>query len=162
MAPSEFYLRLQKGMSPQFAQPLHTKTNWLCFKGIVGGFAPPTPQVVITVTKQSDSDSISITVGKPTAAGPELQESQKTLQTADREALIDELYGLLKDLPVPDPPGSEDIYGLDTGITWGSDALEWENTGPEGCDTQTSVVQAGAGEKQKFKRAVEIVYEIAG
>jgi hypothetical protein len=59
-----------------------------------------------------------------------------------------------------DPKGSEDIYGMDTSIAWGSDDLEWYNGGPQGCGGGNSTVKATAKDKAKFKRAVEIVNEL--
>ncbi|KAJ6496386.1 hypothetical protein C8R45DRAFT_985802 [Mycena sanguinolenta] len=76
---------------------------------------------------------------------------------AEVSALVEELHAILKTLPLEDPRGSEDIYGLDTSIMWGSEDLEWCNGGPAGCSGGKSMVQASQEEKDKFKRAVEIV-----
>lgn len=67
----------------------------------------------------------------------------------------------MQDLPTEQPPGSEDIYGLDTGLAFGSDELEWSNGGPQGCGGGTSFVQVTAEQKERFKRAVEIVNHLA-
>ena len=75
-------------------------------------------------------------------------------------SLVDELHAILKVIPTEYPPGSEDIYGLDTSIAWGSDDLQWMNGGPQGCGGGTSTVQPTQEEKDKFKRAVEIVKEL--
>lgn len=75
-------------------------------------------------------------------------------------ALIDELQSILKKIPTESPPGSEDIYGLDTSIAWGSDDLQWCNGGPSGCGGGSSQTQASAEDKNKFKRAVAIVNEL--
>lgn len=72
-----------------------------------------------------------------------------------------ELYDILKELPTEDPPASEDIYGLDTSIAWGSDDLMWCNGGPEGCGGGKSKFQPSEDQKAKFKRAVEIIHKIA-
>lgn len=79
---------------------------------------------------------------------------------ADSQKLVDELHDILKTLPTEQPPGSEDIYGLDTSIAWGSDDLMWMNGGPQGCGGGTSSVQASNEEKAKFRRAVDIVNEL--
>ena len=73
---------------------------------------------------------------------------------------MDELYGILKELPVELPPGSEDIYGLNTSIMWADDTLQWQNGGPQGCGGGSSEVQATEEQKEKFKRAVAIVDEL--
>jgi len=75
----------------------------------------------------------------------------------DTESLVNELHGILKKLPTESPPGSEDIYGLDTSIAWGSDDLQWMNGAPGGCGGGTSSVRPTDEEKAKFRRAVEIV-----
>ena len=86
----------------------------------------------------------------------------KSLSTteSDTPKLVDELHGILKSIPTEQPPGSEDIYGLDTSIAWGSDDLMWCNGGPQGCGGGQSYVQATDEDKVKFKRAVEIVNEL--
>lgn len=66
----------------------------------------------------------------------------------------------MKELPTEQPPGSEDIYGLNTGIVWGSSNLEWANGGPQGCGGGKSTVQVTEEQKAKFKRAVEIVKQL--
>lgn len=57
-------------------------------------------------------------------------------------------------------PGCEDLYGMDTSIFWGSEDLQWRNSGPEGCGTQKNSKEATEEEKKKFARAVEIVHEL--
>ena len=72
-------------------------------------------------------------------------------------ALVDELHSILKSIPTESPPGSEDIYGMNTSIAWGSEDLMWMNGGPSGCVAGTSEVQATHEDKVKFMRAVEII-----
>ena len=50
---------------------------------------------------------------------------------------------------------------MDTSIMWGSDDLEWRNGGPSGCSHGMSQVQPTEEQKAQFKRAVEIINEIA-
>lgn len=78
------------------------------------------------------------------------------------EALVEELHSILKAIPTESPPGSEDIYGLDTSIAFGSADLEWQNGGPRGCGGGESFVKATDEDKAKFKRAVEIVTQLVG
>lgn len=73
---------------------------------------------------------------------------------------MDELHSILKGIPTEQPPGSEDIYGLDTSIAWQSDDMEWYNGGPQGCGGGESFVKATDEDKKQFKRAVEIVNEL--
>ncbi|KAG6886282.1 hypothetical protein C0993_006692 [Termitomyces sp. T159_Od127] len=142
MSPSEYSFRLQKG--------------------IVGGFAPPTPDYIYTVTKASTNTNLLVASAFRQAGTPQLQDAApKSLPATDNDALIDELHSILKELPMESPPGSEDIYGLNTSIAWGSEDLEWCNGGPQGCGGGTSEVQATDEQKAQFKRAVDIVNELA-
>ncbi|EAU80451.1 hypothetical protein CC1G_12116 [Coprinopsis cinerea okayama7 len=144
-APAEFFVRLQKG--------------------IVGGFAPPTPDAVFTLTKPASAASLMVTTAVRPDGTPELKESaapkELSITEPSTSSLVDELYTILKDLPTEQPPGSEDIYGLNTGIVFACDEFQWANGGPQGCTGGTSEVQPTEEQKQKFKRAVEIVHKIA-
>jgi len=77
-------------------------------------------------------------------------------------SLLEELYCIFTSIPTESPPGSEDIYGMDTSISWGSDGLQWANGAPDGCVHGISKVKPTEEEKAKFKRAVEIVKELTG
>jgi len=131
--------------------------------GIKGGFAPPLPSAIYTFIRPSDKTDLHIESAIREDGTPHLQNAApKSINSEDKHttSLIDELYGILKTLPTESPPGSEEIYGLDTGIAWSSNDLEWFNGGPEGCGDGTSVVQPTQEEKDKFKRAVDIVHEL--
>ena len=95
------------------------------------------------------------------AGTPSLKEvPPKELSVDDHAHLLEELEGILRELPTESPPGSQDIYGMDTSIMYGSEGLEWQNGGPAGCGGGQSEVQATPEQKAKFKRAVEIVTEL--
>ncbi|GLB38851.1 hypothetical protein LshimejAT787_0600130 [Lyophyllum shimeji] len=144
MPPQEYSLRLQKG--------------------IVGGFAPAIPDAIHTVTKPISASHLTITSAVRPSGQPSLRESfaPKNIPAAhsDTDALVAELHGILKELPMEKPPGSEDIYGMNTSIAWGSDDLEWCNGGPQGCGGGKSEVQPTEEQKAKFRRAVDIVEEL--
>jgi len=148
MAPSEFFVKLQKG--------------------ITGGFAPPTPKEIHVLTLSNDRPNLLAVDSQVRADGtPSLQSvnvQPKTVSLSEDEnnkSLVDELHGILKTLPTERPTGSQDIYGLDTSIMWGSQDLEWCNGGPSGCAHGVSEVQPTEEEKAKFKRAVDIIKELA-
>lgn len=106
---------------------------------------------------------LNITSATRPHGSPGLQDAvPKSLSTTDTDAtkLVDELHGILKSIPTEFPPGSEDIYGLDTSIAWGSNDLEWYNGGPQGCGGGQSEKQATDEDKTKFRRAVEIVNQL--
>jgi len=142
MAPSEFALRLQHG--------------------ITGGFAPPTPSAIYSLVKPATQTLITIDSAVRQDGTPNLvsDASPKSLSSSDADKLVDELHGILKTIPTESPPGSQDIYGMDTSIFWGSEDLQWCNGGPQGCNGSDSSVQATAEDKAKFKRAVEIVNQL--
>lgn len=136
----------------------------LIIVGITGGFAPPTPSAIFTITGTPTTD-LHITSAIRPDGTPSLQDAApKSLSASDPETVkqLDELYNILKTLPVESPPGSEDIYGLDTSIAFGSDDIMWLNGGPQGCGGGHSTVQATAEDKIKFKRAVDIVEKLVG
>lgn len=139
MAPAEFSLRLQQG--------------------ITGGFAPPTPSAIYTVTGTPSQPSFSVTAAVRPDGTPSLQDALPKSLAVDEEttALIGELHNILKGLPTESPPGSQDIYGMDTSIAFGSDDLMWMNGGPQGCGGGISETQATAEDKANFRRAVDIV-----
>ncbi|KAJ7282608.1 hypothetical protein C8J57DRAFT_1295829 [Mycena rebaudengoi] len=142
MAPSEYYLRLQHG--------------------ITGGFAPPNPSAVYSLTKPASQPALLVVSALRPEGTPSLQDAGQKELTPDAAdaALIDELHAILQAIPTEDPPGSEDIYGMDTSIAWGSDDLQWANGGPQGCSGGTSMVHASDADKAKFRRAVEIVTQL--
>ncbi|KAG8787008.1 hypothetical protein FRC12_015992 [Ceratobasidium sp. 428] len=142
MPPQQFFVRLQHG--------------------ITGGFAPPTPSAIHQLSRSSDEPAnIFIqSMVRPDGEASLSDLGPKQLPVDDHAHLVEELHSILKQLPTESPPGSEDIYGLDTSIAWGSDDLEWINGGPQGCGGGTSDVQATSEQKEKFKRAVEIVTEL--
>jgi hypothetical protein len=133
-------------------------------QGIAGGFAPPTPSAVHTVTAAQTLPHLIINSAVRPNGTPSLKDAGAKSLTNDAETcnLVDELYGILKTIPMEFPPGSEDIYGMDTSIAWGSDDLQWMNGGPQGCGGGKSQKQANDEEKAKFKRAVEIVNHLVG
>ncbi|EMD37220.1 hypothetical protein CERSUDRAFT_115115 [Gelatoporia subvermispora B] len=142
MPPQEFSLRLQRG--------------------IAGGFAPPTPEAIYTITAAASQPVLQVTAAERPHGTPELQDALPKTLSADSHssALIDELHAILKTLPTEYPPGSEDIYGLDTSIAFGSADLMWTNGGPSGCGGGSSQTQATDDDKKNFKRAVDIVKEL--
>ena len=78
----------------------------------------------------------------------------------DTETLVSKLHNILKTLPVESPPGSEDIYGRDISIFWGSDDLQWTNGGPGRGGTGKSETVASDKDKEQFDKAVAIVCEL--
>lgn len=163
MPVGEYSLRLQNGtlLTPSFHVYLYKQLFFTI--GITGGFAPPTPNAIHTITQPLNQTELLIRSAIRTDYSPGLQDAvPKSISSEDKHttSLVDELYGILKVIPTESPPGSEDIYGLDTSIAWFSQDLEWINGGPQGCSGGISAVQPTQEDKAKFKRAVEIVHEL--
>ncbi|KAL0565743.1 hypothetical protein V5O48_016279 [Marasmius crinis-equi] len=136
MLPSEYSVRLQKG---------------------IVGFGPPIPDHIYTVKRLKDELEITSEVRLDGAPKPK-EVMRKYIKHDDHAEYLDEIYGILKSpLPTEKPPGSQDIYGMNTSIEWRSDDLQWQNGGPDGCEQGTSEEQPSDKEKEKFKRAVKIV-----
>ncbi|KAH9932007.1 uncharacterized protein BXZ73DRAFT_89963 [Epithele typhae] len=132
-------------------------------QGIAGGFAPPTPSAIVTITGIPAQNLLNITSAVRADGSPSLQDAAPksiSAQDAGTAALVTELRDILQSLPMEFPPGSQDIYGLDTSIAFGSDDFMWCNGGPQGCGGGVSDVQATDEQKAKFKRAVEIVKQL--
>lgn len=103
MAPSEFFVRLQHGMQLLVLTTLPKFTEHVVniFPGITGGFAPPTPSAIHTLTRSSDDpsniviQSLALTPGtRNLAPGP-----SKEVNADSQSALVDELLGILKVWP---------------------------------------------------------------
>ncbi|KAE8343844.1 hypothetical protein BDV24DRAFT_128313 [Aspergillus arachidicola] len=142
MAPSEYTIRLQKG--------------------IVGGFAPPTPSAILKLTKNAEDSYTIVNEAIRSDDGPGMEHKpERTLDASDKvESLVTGLYEILQDLPLESPPGSEDIYGKDISISWSSDDFAWCNGGQQGCVGVGSDVRPSETQRNKFTRAVDIVREL--
>lgn len=137
--------------------------------GITGGFAPPNPTSVQTLTSSLSDGAPSILLQQHKRAPSERKLPDDPTHTAtlpssatsEVDGLIAELEGILQKLPTEDPPGSDDIYGSDIGLMYGSDKITWANGGQQGCGGGTSNVQATDEQKDSFRRAVAIVEKLA-
>ncbi|KAG8823152.1 hypothetical protein FRC17_009393 [Serendipita sp. 399] len=136
--------------------------------GITGGIVPPNPTSVQRLTFSLADGQASVlfqrTTRKPEERSlPDEPTAQATLPSSSHskvDDLIEELEGILKKLPTEQPPGSKDIYGLDIGLRYGSDNVEWMNGGPAGCGDGWSDTEVTDEQIEQFKRAVAIVEEL--
>ncbi|KAG8868670.1 hypothetical protein FRB97_002074 [Tulasnella sp. 331] len=139
--PSAFYVRFQHG--------------------IQGGIAPPTPNEVHMLSRDGDTPNTLLIQSQVRAPGqPSLTGfAPKKVDFAAQamEPKFAKLYAILRDLPTEEPPGSQDIYDMDTQIQWMDDKWQWCNGGPEGCGMGESFVIPTPEQKARFKEAVEIV-----
>ena len=115
------------------------------------------------IVKESHKASLDIASQfRPHGTHSLLDPAVKSLPAEDATSLVNELHEILKELPTEQPPGSEDIYGLNTSIMWEDKVVKWHNGGPQGCGGGPSMVQATDEHKKKFIRAVAIVDELVG
>jgi hypothetical protein len=110
------------------------------------------------VQKGAGGDNVNIE--SEIRASGHTSSNSKLVASTEITKLLDELEEILKCLPTGSLSGSEDIYGLDIQIAWGSAQLEWCNDGSQGRGGGTSDVQPSKEDKANFKRAVEIARKI--
>ncbi|TFY70501.1 hypothetical protein EVG20_g2499 [Dentipellis fragilis] len=127
--------------------------------GITGGFAPPRPSAVydLSLSTQSPNSILLSSQFREDGTPDLLPLAPKAVGiSSDTESLVEELKGILKDLPTQNPPQA-DIYGKDIGIFWQSDDFQWMNSAPQGCGGFDDGTTVTADDKKKFERAVDIV-----
>lgn len=148
--PDQFYLRVVHGKRGGVSTRVVTSNGLIA--GIVGGFVAPEPTALKSVTYTPETKLLQISSSSNPSSNITPIRVQKD-KSAD--LLVEELQSILKALPTEDPPGSEDIYGFNTSITWGSDEFQWCNGGAQGCGG-VSTVHVNEEQKAKFKKALEI------
>lgn len=89
-----------------------------------------------------------------------LPEPPREISASEQSSRIEELEAILKSLPIENPVGVQDIYGLDTSIAFGNGDLQWMNGGPNGCGTGESDVQPTDEQKAAFQKAIALIKEI--
>jgi len=126
-------------------------------EGIVGGFKPPTIRRVVEITGDRDT----VFVKRSSLKGRDDYEVQQGVITSQEvTAFMTKLPANLGALPTENPQGGEDIYGLDTSISFQTEGFEWRNGGPEGCTGQESIVKPSAEQKALFKDLASKILEI--
>ncbi|KAI7879313.1 hypothetical protein K492DRAFT_178863 [Lichtheimia hyalospora FSU 10163] len=128
-------------------------------EGIVGGFVGPTLKKVVEIRGDANSGATVMQMSlKPEAKNDYLTQSG-AVSTEQVTSLIGMIKQQLEQLPVEEPFGSEDIYGLDTAIMFSVDDFHWANGGgPEGCTgNQESTRKATPEQKQVFAELVDMI-----
>ncbi|RCH99413.1 hypothetical protein CU097_010172 [Rhizopus azygosporus] len=122
-------------------------------EGIRGGFVGPTTRYAVQI--QGDKSGATVT---QSTLKPDSRTDYNTMAGGasfeDLANLVQTLKDQLSKLPTEQPPGSEDIYDLDTSIIFACDDFEWCNGG---CAQGQSSVQATEEQKEKFKELVELL-----
>ena len=130
--------------------------------GIQGGFAPPKPSAIHEIKCAADTGVTIDTHVRPEGSRdlhPPTTKKVADAQGSKVDALVGELEGILKKIPQSDE-SSADMYGLDIGIFFGSDAVQWRNGASEGCDAAPAENAPSDAQQKQFKRAVEISEEL--
>jgi len=104
MAPAEYFIGLQRGTCTACTALSSTYCSRACvilnsirflYAGIKGGFAPPTPNQVIQVTRSKELPHIVVAVQNREGAGL-TGTAPKELAVTAAESLVDELISILK------------------------------------------------------------------
>lgn len=123
---------------------------------------PPKPSAIHEIKYAEDTGVTIDTHVRPEGSRDLHGPTTKTVADAHGstvDTLVSELEDLLQAIPQSDER-SADIYGLDIGIFFGSDQVQWRNGAFEGCDAGTADDAPSEAQKDKFKRAVEISEEL--
>lgn len=124
---------------------------------------PPKPSAIHEIKYAEDTGVTIDTRVRPEGSrdlhGPTTKTVDADAHGSTVEALVSELKGILQDIPQSDE-SSADIYGLDIGILFGSDQVQWRNGAFEGCDAGGADTAPSKEQKAKFERAVEISEEL--
>lgn len=124
--------------------------------GIAGGFAPPLPSAIYTVTATPQTHELQINAAVRPDGTPVLQNPvSKSLSATDSSTtqLVDELQTILKAIP----SGHGDLYRMDTSLLFKSSTLVWTNGHGHNDRRGDEGVRATGEEKVKFQHAIDIV-----
>ena len=122
-------------------------------RGVVGGIVPA--RVRFTAGLYEDRASCAVVVADFEEGGP-----APLRGTVAPRSVLDTLLESLDrvgawELPVELPPGSEDLYGMNTSL-WLSDSLRrWHNGAPSGCVHGRSEVRPTDAQRTAFAAVVE-------
>ena len=122
-------------------------------RGVVGGIVPA--RVRFTAGLYEDGASCAVVVADFEGGGSAPLEG-----TVAPRSLLDTLLSSLDrmgafDLPVEVPPGSEDLYGMDTSLWLSDGRRRWHNGAPSGCVHGRSEVRPSDAQRQAFAAIVE-------
>ncbi|KAF9224681.1 hypothetical protein BS17DRAFT_778798 [Gyrodon lividus] len=130
-------------------------------KGITGGFAPPTPSALHTLTTTPDSTTVTVTSQKRPPGTPSLQDPvTRTLPLREHATELEELQKILSAIP-PQYPGAQDLYGSDTSIIYRTGEAAAQGVHPYGSAAGYGIAPPTEEEKGKFKRAIKIITDLA-
>lgn len=129
--------------------------NITLVKGVTGGFVEASPELHILIDVGKDKVSVqkSIKSDAPAAADG-FKTNSIELDASQVKSLVDGWEAILKTLPIEEPKGCEDIYGLDYSLQFHSSDLKWANTPNEGCNSTPSTIVPSKEQKQRFQDIV--------
>ena len=131
----------------------------LVTEGIVGGFVPPhIRQRTIII---AGDDKVHVFVMKH----PQRNKPATYLRGSLSVKRFDKLLSAIEEknlwsLPVEQPTGSQDIYGMDTSLAVRIGKKSWRNGGPEGCVHGQSKVQASDTQRKQFGRILKLTQDL--
>ena len=74
---------------------------------------------------------------------------------------VEESLTVIQSLPMEEPSGCEDVYGIDTSIMIDSPNFKWQNRPNEGCAISESTVKPTAEQVKLFTSMVYKIFELA-
>jgi len=128
-------------------------------EGMVGGFVGPTIKQVVEINGDSNGAVIAHSTLKP---GSKFDYNQQSGEVTPQEihSLMADLHSQLKQLPLEEPIGSDDIYGRDISLGFFTSDFQWQNGGPEGCTRSPSSTQPTEQQKAVFNELVDRVLSL--
>ncbi|CAG8477764.1 14313_t:CDS:10 [Acaulospora morrowiae] len=127
-------------------------------EGIVGGFKPATIRRMISI---ADENGEVIVRSSTLKSRDDYNVMQGTLTSQQVGTLVNDLKVGLNDLPTEMTSGGQDIYGMDTSISFQSNDFEWRNGGSGGCTNEESEIQPTPVQKALFQELVQKILSIS-
>ncbi|KIJ16276.1 hypothetical protein PAXINDRAFT_155013 [Paxillus involutus ATCC 200175] len=126
-------------------------------KGITGGFAPPTPSALYTLTRAPESATVTVVSQKRPPGTPSLQDPVITTFVVEEQATeLNALHLILSSIP-PQYPGAQDLYGFDTSIIYRTGEAAVEGVHTYGSAAGHGVAPPTEKEKGEFQQAVNLI-----
>ncbi|KIK79128.1 hypothetical protein PAXRUDRAFT_834255 [Paxillus rubicundulus Ve08.2h10] len=126
-------------------------------KGITGGFAPPTPSALYTLTRTPENATVTVVSQIRPPGTPSLQDPVTTTFLVEENATtLKALHHILSSIP-PQYPGAQDLYGFDTSIVYRTGEAVAQGVHIYGSAAGYGVTPPTEKEKGEFQQAVDII-----
>ncbi|KAH6570083.1 hypothetical protein BASA50_010149 [Batrachochytrium salamandrivorans] len=135
-------------------------------EGVTGGIMAPRLRRRVKVDFNSGAGVASveryIESNEPSAVdGFQLFESGASLSSTAVHSLVNEAVTAFQSLPIEDPPGSIDLYHMDTTIMIEAPGFRWRNTPNQGCSITPTIMEPTSEQLKIFKSFVKRINAFA-